>query len=188
MKSIMTALFVAAAGALLFWGARPMWDEIIKIRTEQADVESALSSLRDLQKLRDELLATYDSIPKDKLDRLNELLPSKKDISAMLVNFEKMTQERGMLMKKIEFSRDEGGVQPRTSIARRTSAAPEVSYAISVVGSYESLRSLLSALEKNLRIVDVDALNFAAGEKDPKLWEFAITAKSYYQPEQQTNE
>ena len=184
MKSIMTALFVAAAGALLFWVARPMWDEVLKIRAEQTDVEAALSSLRDLSKLRDELLATYDSIPKDKLDRLNELLPSVKDTSAMLVNFEKMTQERGMLIKKIEFSRDEGGAVPRTSIARRTGPAPEVSYAFSVTGSYEALRSLLSGLEKNLRIVDVDAINFTAGDKDPRLWEFAITAKSYYQPQE----
>lgn len=178
----MTALFVGAAGALLFWVARPMWDEVLLIRAEQRDVEAALSSLRDLQKLRDELLATYDSIPKEKLDRLNELMPSEKGISALLVDFEKMTEERGMKMVKIDFSKDDGGIVPRTTIARRTSPAPEVSYNINVTGSYESLRSLLSALEKKLRIVDVSALGFAAGEKDPKLWSFRINAKSYYQP------
>ena len=185
MKSLMTALFALAAGALLFWVARPIWDEILAIRVEQRDVEAALSSLRDLAKLRDDLLATYDSIPKDKLDRLNELLPAKKETSPLLVNFEKMTEERGMKLNRIEFSRDDGsGAIPRTTIARRTSPAPEVSYALSVTGSYEGLRSLLLGLEKHLRIVDVTALDFAAGEKDARLWEFKITAKSYYQPQE----
>lgn len=186
MKTAMTGLFIAAAGALIFWAARPIWDDILKLRAEQADVRAALASLRDLQKLRDELLATYDAIPKNKLDRLNELLPSDKKISDILVNLEKMTQERGMQMKKVEFSKDSGGssAASRGAIAKKSSSVPEVSYAFSVIGSYEALRSLLAALEKNLRIADVDVINFTSGAKDSKLWEFAITAKSYYQPSQ----
>ena len=178
----MTLLFLAAASALLFWVARPIWDEVLKFRAEQKDVAGALASLRDLQKLRDELLSTYDSIPKDKLRRLNELLPPKKDTSALLINFERMTEERGMKMKKIEFLRDDSGAVPRTSIERRTGPAPAISYVLSVIGSYESLRSLLLALEKSLRIIDVTTLDFSSGDKDPRLLEFAITAKSYYQP------
>lgn len=184
MKTAMTGLFIAAAGALIFWAARPIWDDILKLRAEQTDVRAALASLRDLQKLRDELLATYDAIPKNKLDRLNELLPSDKKISDILVNLEKMTQERGMQMKKVEFSKDSGGAASRGAISKKSSSAPEVSYAFSVVGSYEALRSLLAALEKNLRIVDVGVINFTSGAKDSNLWEFAITAKSYYQPSQ----
>lgn len=162
-----------------------MWDDILKLRAEQTDVRAALASLKDLQKLRDELLATYDAIPKDKLDRLSELLPQDKKISDILVNLEKMTQERGMQMKKIEFAKENSGsAASRTAIAGKASVAPEVSYAFSVVGSYEAMRSLLTALEKNLRIVDVGAINFTSGAKDSKLWEFAVSAKSYYKPTQ----
>ena len=80
LKTAITGIFIVAAGALIFWVARPIWDDILKARAEQIDVRAALASLRDLQKIRDELLATYDSIPKDKLDRLNEMLPGGKDI------------------------------------------------------------------------------------------------------------
>jgi Tfp pilus assembly protein PilO len=182
MKTIITGILIAAGGALLFWVARPMWDGVLKLRVEQTEVRAALASLRDLEKLRDELLATYDSIPRDKLNRLNEILPTEKDISGILVNFEKMTQERGMLMKKIEFLKEGKSVTPRTTIGQSAGPASEISYSLSVVGSYEALRSLLLALEQNLRIVDVSTIGFSSGSGESALWDFAISAKSYYQP------
>lgn len=185
MKSIITVLFVAAAVALLFWVARPGWDKILALRTERTDVKAALASLNDLQKVKTDLLATYDSIPKDKLDRLNELLPSEKKISDILVNFENLANERGMQITKIEFLKSPTGVVPKTSVGAKPSPAPEVSYKFSVTGSYESMKSLLLALEKTLRIVDVKTMKFGEAKKSEEFPEFNIEAKSYYQPQEE---
>lgn len=179
MKSLMTILFFAAGVALLLWVARPMWSEIVLLRQDQADISATLASLRDLQKLRDEFLATYNSIPKDKMDRLVEMVPPVLDTETLLANLEKLVLERGMKLQRIDFLRDESRATPRVLASPGEPDAPALRYGFTVAGTYEALRALLSALEKNLRVVDVTALNFAAGKT--QTLDIRINARSYYQ-------
>ena len=100
MKTIITIVLSAAALALVFWVARPVWSDIQNLRAEQAVVSDALAHLTDLQGLRDELLKTYNSIPKSKLDRLNDFLPEKPDSGNILVMLEKLTRDRGIRLRR----------------------------------------------------------------------------------------
>jgi len=165
---------------LVFWVAMPLWEEIKALRQEQAQVSSTLASLRDLQKLRDELLATLNSIPKEKIDRLAEMIPPASDKETLLVNFERAAAANNMVLKKIDFSEDQSRVTPRVLAGPREPAVPSLKYGFSVSGTYESLRFLIKALERNLRIIDVTSIGFASviGQA-PNV---SFTARSYYQP------
>jgi len=55
MRTIFTIILLLAAVALVIWVARPMWDEMLKLRAEKSAIEDALARLQDLQNLRDEL-------------------------------------------------------------------------------------------------------------------------------------
>ena len=175
-----------AAVALVIWVARPMWDEMLKLRAEKSAIEDALARLQDLQNLRDELLQTYNAIPKSKLDRLNDFLAPKPDSGNMLVMLEKLTRDRGIRLRRVEFSKSESqSVQPAASptaaviLRKETAKTNTISYTMTISASYEAFRSFLVALEKNLRIIDVTDINFTGGSAN--LFEFTLKAKSYYQ-------
>ncbi|MDP3762501.1 MAG: hypothetical protein Q8Q97_00315, partial [bacterium] len=106
MKTIITIVLFAAALALIFWVARPFWSDIQNLRAEQAAVSDTLARLTDLQGLRDDLLKTYNSVPKSKLDRLSDFLPSKPQSGNILVMLEKLTRDRSIRLRRVEFIKD----------------------------------------------------------------------------------
>lgn len=179
MKIIITIVLFAAAIVLIFWAARPLWSDIQGLRAEQAAVSDALARLSDLRGLRDELLKTYNSVPKSKLDRLNDFLPPKPDSGNILVMLEKLTRDRGIRLRRAEFAKDLGQQSSQGVIKRNDAPYGQIVYNFTVSSSYESFRSFLEALEKNLRIVDVTDITFTGGAAN--LFEFTLKAKSYYQ-------
>lgn len=183
MKTIFTVILLAASVAIVIWAARPLWDEVRSLQAERSAVEDALARLQDLQNLRDELLKTYNAIPRSKLERLGELLPSKPDSGNILVTLEKLTRDRGMRLRRVEFAKEEQGVAAAQAAGRivrkEETKANTVFYTFTISASYEAFRSFLAALEKNLRVVDVTDISFAGGSAN--LFEFTLKAKSYYQ-------
>ena len=180
MKTIITIILLAAALALIFWVARPIWSDIQSLRAEQAAVSDALARLTDLQGLRYELLKTYNSVPTSKLDRLSDFLPPKPQSGNILVMLEKLTRDRGIRLRRAEFTKDLGQQQASPGVIKRNEAPySQIVYNFTVSSSYESFRSFLAALEKNLRIVDVTDITFTGGAAN--LFEFTLRAKSYYQ-------
>ncbi len=181
MKSLFTIIFLLAAVGLIVWTAFPLWTEIQKLRVESAEISQTLAKLKDLQTLRDGLLETYKTIPQSKLAMLEELLPQKPDSGRLLVALENITKERGIRLRRIEFGKADNAQaalqgQILKKEAERYNSLP---YGFTVSATYESFRSLLSALEKNLRAVDVTDISFTGGQSS--LFEFTLKAKSYYQ-------
>lgn len=185
-KTILTVILVLASLALVFWVDRPLWAELAQVRSEAKEVSGALGALKDLETLRENILQIYDSIPPSKLARLAELLPAKSDVGSMLINLEKLTKDRGLRLRRVDFSKNETALtQAAQAQAARSLAigkeekdfAP-ITYTFNVSATYENFRSLLSALEKNLRVIDVSDIAFSGGGG---LLEFTIKAKSYSQ-------
>ena len=165
---------------LVFFAARPVWSEIASLRAERAAVEDALARLKDLQGLRDDLLKTYNAIPRSKIDRLYDFLPPKPDSGNILVMLEKLTRDRNIRLRRIEFIKEANlSAGAGRIIIKEAPKFNTISYNFTVAASYESFRSLLSAMEKNLRIIDVTDISFAGGASN--LFEFTLKAKSYYQ-------
>ena len=180
MKTILTIILLLASVGLVFFAARPVWSEIASLRAERAAVEDALARLKDLQGLRDDLLKTYNAIPRSKIDRLYDFLPPKPDSGNILVMLEKLTRDRNIRLRRIEFIKEANlSAGAGRIIIKEAPKFNTISYNFTVAASYESFRSLLSAMEKNLRIIDVTDISFAGGASN--LFEFTLKAKSYYQ-------
>lgn len=185
-RTLLTIILSLASVALIFWVDRPLWAEIGQVRSEANEVSGALAALQDLEKLRENLLQTYDSIPPSKLARLAELLPVKSNVGSLLINLEKLTKDRGLRLRRVDFAKEETALAQAAqaqagralAIGKEEKNFAPITYTFAVSATYESFRSLLSALEKNLRIIDVSDIAFTGGSG---LLEFTIKAKSYSQ-------
>ncbi|MDP3935212.1 MAG: hypothetical protein Q8Q46_03295 [Candidatus Giovannonibacteria bacterium] len=183
MKAVTTIILLLASVGLVFFVAKPVWSDTASLRAEQAAVSDALARLKDLQSLRDDLLKTYNEIPRNKIERLYDLLPPKPDSGNILVMLEKLTRDRNIRLRRVEFIKEASSISQSAGAGKIvTKEAPKfntISYSFTISAPYEGFRSLLSAMEKNLRIIDVTDISFVGGASN--LFEFTLKAKSYYQ-------
>ena len=178
MKTIITIVLFLASVGLIFFVARPAWSEVASLRVEQSVVEDALARLKDLQGLRDDLVKTYNEIPRSKVERLYDFLPPKPDSGNILVMLEKLTSDRNIKLRK-EANRAAEIAGAGRIVIKEAPKFNTISYNFSVAASYEGFKSFLSAMEKNLRMIDITDISFVGGASN--LFEFTLRAKSYYQ-------
>ncbi|MEK7560064.1 MAG: hypothetical protein AAB522_02070 [Patescibacteria group bacterium] len=175
MKSLLSIFLFLAGIALIFWAGKPLWEEIDILRAEKNSIAGTLSELRNLEEKRNNLLSIYNSISKSDLERLNYMLPLNSDTGSILVSLEKLSQNLGIRLKRAEFITENKNTQ---SIQAASSLFNTIDMSFIISASYDSFKSFLDALERNLRIEDITNISFSTGQTN--LYEFTIRANSYY--------
>ena len=64
---------------------------------------------------------------------------------------------------------------------KEENAVSELPFSVEVLGSYGALKKFLSALELNIRLIDISEISFNAPTKADDPVSFALKAKTYYQ-------
>lgn len=186
MKSIATILMFVASLILLGWVGRPMWDNVQMLREETANINGTLSTLNEKKQYQQDLIEKYNAITDEQLDRLLvQHLPKKPDTGTLLIALERITRVSNARLNTIDFKKVE---QPRAAplvVAKSQSASQkeaelyqELSFTFNLTASYENFKALLRALEKNIRLIDIQSIGFGGSVKDN--YTFTISAKAYF--------
>ncbi|MEK9175366.1 MAG: hypothetical protein AAB795_02110 [Patescibacteria group bacterium] len=187
MKSISTILMFVAGLILLGWIARPLWDDIQSLRGQTANINGILSTLNEKKQYQQNLIEKYNSITDEQLDKLlNQHLPKKPDTGTMLIALERITTASDSRLnnidfKKIEQSRSISLVAPQPKATSQTNESKnyqELSFSFNVTSSYENFKALLRALEKNIRLIDIQTISFGSGSKNTYV--FTLSATTYF--------
>ncbi|OGZ42633.1 MAG: hypothetical protein A3C80_04460 [Candidatus Ryanbacteria bacterium RIFCSPHIGHO2_02_FULL_45_43] len=168
MKTVLGLIFIAAAIGLIFGVALPEWDTIQALREKAKGREEVLNQIEAVRDLQDELVARYNSISDDDLERMRLMIPEGDEREYMLLTMRRLTKEHDLLLSSIGFTVQAGrGTSPGVLTTRFIAS-----------GSYNDLRALLDDLARSLRLVDVQSINFSGGETNQ--FNFNITAQSYF--------
>jgi Tfp pilus assembly protein PilO len=176
MRSILGTLFIVGAIGISSFFVQPILEDIQGLTAAKHELESAISRLRELGKIRDGLLDAYNSISQRDLAILRELLPSSPQSTLLLVNVDDLTNQSNMTLKRISIQ--ESSSMPATSQKSDKSLA-SLNFQISVSGSYNSFRSFLKAVEASRRIIDIEQITFTPAKKDS--YEFSLQGRTYWQ-------
>ena len=188
--------FVVAVG-LAFFAVAPLWsdikileDDIVRLKQETVEIENLLA--KGLQ-LEQKYLESEEEARKVILS-----LPEEADISYLMVQFEGLALQNGLLLEGMEFSQIKEAAAPgRKSVqsslqeTSQSDKLPEgvatLSADIKVSGSYEALKSYLDSLENNVRSMDIEQINLnPPKEKEDGsfdqlgIFEFDLVVKVYY--------
>lgn len=177
MRSITSVLLFLGGIALIFWAAKPLWEEISSIKQERSVVLETLAGLKSLEKARDDLLSAYNSIAKSDLEKLNKILPKGPDTGGALVYLEKITQDRGIRLKKVEFKTNTDKKEVKT-IQTTNSIFNTLDLSFVISSGYDQFKSFLNSVERSSRLIDITNISFSVGEAN--LFEFTIQADAYY--------
>lgn len=175
-KSIITLLFLLVAISVFWFWTRPLLAEIDVLKAEKDSFDQALARSRELQELRDDILSKFNSVSQGDLNRLSKMLPAEPESTKLLVQFSDMAQvSGGVILNFLDVQEPQSSVAPTS---KEPVGYQTVSIRANLSGKYEDFLSFLAELQKSLRLIDVDQVDFFAG--DTNFYEFNINAQAYY--------
>lgn len=190
MSRTLVSIFFLLIGVFAFVVfISPQFSKSRGSRIKLADLANIASELEDIAVDRDKLIDIYNSITQADIDRLGKMLPSGPNASSFLTNLEFLALKNNLQLKRLEFVGDTSATASRAqsipvpssvvSAVRPGENFAELPLSISIEGSYESFRNYLKDLEKSVRLLDINEINF--GLIRPNTYEFTVKAKAYYQ-------
>lgn len=173
----------------LFSSARTMYLNLSQKRQE-------IESLKELADKIEKIKQDYDSIS-EAVEKILLALPEEKDLPQLLVQFEKLAVNNGLLLESIEFGeiskkeesdfiRSIEDYETLNQSKKMLSAFPNSSVLIRAIGSYSAFKNYISALEKNIRSMDIYSIRFSSSNKIGNLFgssgifEFNLGINVYY--------
>lgn len=170
-KNLLGSVLLGAA-LFLFW----MLD-----LTAYQDTRAIKAAIAERKTLFDARKATIEKVAalhkdyaqkKNDIERFSAVVPAKKSVAEAISEIEGMVSSAGAQIVQ-------AAVTPDTS-ASNQGASNLLSITLTGKGSYLSLVSLLDAMEKNIRLLDVNSIDATAQEAQANVLTFTIKAKGYY--------
>jgi len=175
-RSTITILFLLVAVSVFWFWTRPLLVEIDALKAEKDSFDQALSRSREFQELRDEILSKFNSVSQDNLNRLSKMLPREPESTKLLVQLSDMADSSGGVVLNfldVREPRSSGAVNTKEQVGYQ-----EVEIKANLSAKYEDFLVFLTELQKSLRLIDVEQIDFFAGETN--FYEFNINAQAYY--------
>lgn len=176
---VATAFLVIAVGIFMFYtnpryagmtGSTDFSKKSVKeLREDEVKYREALEKTREIERVRSGLLAAYNSIAPEDLERLQRMVPDHVDTIRLILDIQRVAASQKLILTDISLgaSSGEGGAGASSPGGATSPIGPvetrpytEVVLGFTVEGSYESFLAFLRNLEEGLRLVDITKLSF----------------------------
>lgn len=181
-------LLIILSIGLFFVYVDPKYNDVQKIILEQERFDQALDKSKELQIIRDRLLATYNTFSTNDLDRLAKLLPDNVDNVRLVLDIDHIASVYGMRIKDVSVDTIEE--RKAGTIGPNKNKYESVTLSFSMVSSYNNLTKFIRDLERSLRIVDIIKISLASvegqinnldkSENKENLYKYSISLKTYW--------
>ncbi len=186
-------LFLTAIAGAIFY-VLPQSNIYMAMRSDTGALERISKELDGAGETRDLLRNKIASVSKADLERVELALPKGSGREGLIRVIDYYGAVNGVLVKSIALAEHEGDEAARSgavdSSVPRPGGAPEavlgksrkeMTINLEGVGNYDSMKRFLDALERHIRIIDVESVMFSAMQSPAEAVKFSIKAKTYYQ-------
>ena len=171
-KSALIVFILLAVFAAVFFVSWPRYQELkdtqAKIAEKEVELQYKEQYFRDLTNAAKEL-TQY----KEELLKVNSILPSDTSIPALFSFLQTAASQNGLTLEGLNLS----GISEVSGAEGL--GIKGISVNLSVSGSYSSLKSLLSTLEKTSRPMEVETISLSAPQEEDKPFSFRWAIKTY---------
>jgi len=166
-------LLLIIAGAVFLW-----WPKYENFRTISQELKVKTEELRQKQEYFSKLnnlkaeLQNYQ----EEVAKVNAALPEDFSFTDMFNYVMRVVSENGLVLKQLDAA--------RIPAQGQTAGTEEqnVSFSFSVSGSYESLKTLLSALYQNARLINVETITITPPGGEEQIFSFGLSLSADYYP------
>ncbi len=198
MKFIFSIILLILSGILFFTIVNPLYGDISNLKKDVAAYNVALDNSKELQKDQDNLVKTYQNINPDDRTRLEHFLPNTVNNIKFILEIERIANSHNMPLKNIRFEAQDNTQSTKTTANGNTTivtssdpsaALPYGSFPIEFTteGDYPTFIQFLKDIESNLRLVDVQSVDFSVPQPDkgnltvdPNIYTFNLRIVTYW--------
>jgi Tfp pilus assembly protein PilO len=176
MKTILSIILILASVGGFIAYIVPTYTEAKSISQKKDEYLELLSSARTLAEKRDKLLQVYNGINPNDIARLEKMLPSNPDNVKLILEIDALAKSQGLALQNVKIKDDS---QDKT---KQKGANPDIgslTLELTTVGPYPGYVTFISALEKNLRIINVKKVSFLAPD-DKANFQYQTTVETYW--------
>lgn len=167
-RSIITAILLLGGIAISFFF---IWPGYMDLRGKSQELKNARTELgytteyyKHLEEISDRL-RQYEPV----LAKIDSALPSNISLPALLNYYQIITAQNGLVTSRL-------GMPSVGSAAE--SGIKDVKMGLSLTGSYQALKNLMTSLYRNAKIIEVDGVSFSTPQEGG-LYDFKIETRTY---------
>lgn len=176
MKNLITPIIlIVIAGVIFFTWIDPQYAQVKDIQSEASEYDQAISQVRELRQVEQDILARRTEFSEANIDRLEKLLPDNVDNVRLLLDLDAIASKYGMTLRNVSISDPQAANESPEGVDQDLQSV-SVSFAVSA--SYQNFLLFLEDLERSLRLVDVESVSFQASDVD--LYEYAVSLRTYW--------
>jgi Tfp pilus assembly protein PilO len=172
---IIAVLILGFIGSIIFLNM-PAVNDILDIKkntkTAQVSLDEKVKFIETVKALTEKYKNNEGAI-----EKLEFVLPDDQSVPSLIVQFEALANNNGMILSDVMFAEEE-------ETEENSSDHKTLKINLKLSGRYESFKNFLTATENNMRLIDVDSINFQAeteSEDTTTSFDFSVTLKAYYQ-------
>lgn len=216
-RALTVFLGVVLVGLITYFGIIPLIKSIQEEKINYLKLQYSINEEKKIVGDLADLTKEYKKYEESTFKKLNKILPDNIDQSIILVQLDALAFSNGASLQSLNFGTptqvifgakniqqtQETQETQQTQQTQQTQATQEIRgnvegttgttinsipINISIVGNYLSIKNFLNALYRNLRLFEVDSVNFQSPQKSEKgevLYTVNISLKTFYkgQPE-----
>lgn len=165
MKKYLPITLIAIAIVIFFAFIDPQYEEVQKVNKQKRDNDTMLQLAQDLQRQRDLLQGSYNSIAIEERRQLEKLLPDTVDNVRLVLDINNIAEQYGITIQNIDISKDSGATDQRVaSSVERATDIGTIRLGFTITSTYEVFINFMKDLEETLRVVDIKSLNIRQGQ------------------------
>ncbi len=179
-KTIIITIFIAGLIAIIFFLDWPAYQRMSFLNSEIERHHQFLQQKQELNIKVNQLKQNYEA-QKENIKKIGYALPEGKDIPNLIVQFEALASENGLILEGLSFDTKQSEKDSESKKAYKV-----LNVSLSLTGSYASLKDFLKSSESNVRIMDINSIGFSAVavertlETSENMFTFDIELQTYY--------
>jgi len=178
MNRLLTPLIlIIVAVGVFFMFTNPLLTRIDGLKAEIASYDEALVNANKLAEMRDVLSKKKNDIRPEDLDSIEKMVPDTIDNVRLILDLQKIGQDKGLDLRNIRIT-SKGSRSAKDAIGPESTKYDSVAMGFSVTASYDRFRTLMTAIERSLRLMDVTTISFTAGDKDE--YDYNVEIRTYW--------
>lgn len=178
MKYNTAVVLLLLSLGLFYTFTNPQYKEVKELSTLASEYQSILKNISQIVELRDSLLATYATISRAEIDRMNAVLPDNVDTVKLALDLDNMAARYGVSIKNIQTAIGGNSGAGLIVLPEYEKKYDTATVTFSFIAAYANFNRLLADIERNLRIMDIKSITFQSS--DSGFYDYQISAETYW--------
>lgn len=148
-------IILAAIGLVIVFLILPQVSRVKNVRSEIDNLKAELSRKTELSEKIDEMILKYNELVA-KIQKIDLTIPKGPQKPELIVQIESLAKENGLILESIVF---------REPTQKEAVGYKILNISLTLSGNYLAFKNFLTALEQNIRLMDVQLIDFSSPER-----------------------